>query len=254
MTWFEVVAILLAGVAAGTINTVVGSGTLITFPTLLAFGVPPVTANVSNTIGLVPGSVSGAIGYRRELAGQRSRLLRLASASLLGGTAGAVLLLVLPSAAFDAIVPALIGLGLVLVVTGPWISRRVAARAESRGGLPEHGAWWVWPAVALAGVYGGYFGAAQGVLLVAILGIGVADSLQRHNATKNVLAGLVNAIAAAVFIVVAHVDWAVAGLIAAGSIVGGQIGASVGRRLPPLVLRGVIVVVGVVALVVLLAG
>ncbi|QBR91096.1 sulfite exporter TauE/SafE family protein [Nocardioides euryhalodurans] len=253
MTWFEVVAILLAGVAAGTINTVVGSGTLITFPTLLAFGVPPVTANVSNTIGLVPGSVSGAIGYRRELAGQRSRLLRLASASLLGGTAGAVLLLVLPSAAFDAIVPALIGLGLVLVVTGPWISRRVAARAESRGGLPEHGAWWVWPAVALAGVYGGYFGAAQGVLLVAILGIGVADSLQRHNATKNVLAGLVNAIAAAVFIVVAHVDWAVAGLIAAGSIVGGQIGASVGRRLPPLVLRGVIVVVGVVALVVLLA-
>jgi uncharacterized membrane protein YfcA len=254
VTWFEIAAILLAGVAAGTINTVVGSGTLITFPTLLAFGVPPVTANVSNTIGLVPGSVSGAIGYRKELAGQRGRLLRLGSASLVGGTAGAVLLLVLPSEAFDTVVPVLIGLGVLLVVTGPWISRRVAARAAARGGLPDHGAWWVWPAVALAGVYGGYFGAAQGVLLVAILGIGVADSLQRHNATKNVLAGLVNGVAAAIFIVVADVDWAVAGLIALGSIVGGQLGATVGRRLPPLVLRGVIVVVGVTALVTFLVG
>ena len=252
MTAFEVVAIMLAGVAAGTINTVVGSGTLITFPTLLAFGVLPVTANVSNTVGLVPGSLSGAVGYRAELAGQRTRLLRLGSASLLGGTAGAVLLLVLPSAAFDAVVPVLIGLGVLLVVIGPATSRRVAARAETRGGLPEHGAWWVWPAVALAGVYGGYFGAAQGVLLVAILGIGVADTLQRHTATKNVLALLVNLIAAVVFIAVADVDWAVAGLIAAGSVVGGQLGATVGRRLPPLVLRAVIVVVGVTALVVFL--
>ena len=254
MSWVEIVAILLAGVAAGTINTVVGSGTLVTFPTLLAFGVPPVIANVSNTVGLVPGSISGSIGYRRELSGQWSRLLRLGSASLVGGTAGAVLLLVLPSAAFNAIVPALIGLGVLLVVAGPAISRRVAARAERRGGLPEHGAWWVWPAVALTGVYGGYFGAAQGVLLVAVLGIGIADSLQRHNATKNVLATLVNAIAAVVFILVAEVDWAVAGLIAAGSVVGGQLGATVGRRLPPMVLRAVIVVVGVTALVALLAG
>lgn len=247
------VVILVAGVAAGTINTVVGSGTLITFPTLLAFGVPPVTANVSNTVGLVPGSLSGAVGYRAELAGQRPRLVRLGSAALVGGTAGAVLLLWLPSAAFDAVVPVLIGLGVLLVVIGPTTSRRVAARAEARGGLPEHGAWWVWPAVALAGVYGGYFGAAQGVLLVAILGIGVADSLQRHNATKNVLALLVNGIAAAVFIVVADVDWTVAGLIAAGSIVGGQLGATVGRRLPPAVLRGVIVIVGLTALVIFLA-
>jgi uncharacterized membrane protein YfcA len=254
VTPFEVTAILLAGVAAGTINTVVGSGTLITFPTLLAFGVPPVTANVSNTVGLVPGTLSGAVGYRAELAGQRNRLLRLGSASLIGGTAGAVLLLVLPSAAFDAVVPVLIGLGVLLVIIGPAISRRVAARAEARGGLPDHGAWWVWPAVALAGVYGGYFGAAQGVLLVAILGIGVADSLQRHNATKNVLSLIVNGVAAVVFIAVAEVDWAVAGLIAAGSIVGGQLGATVGRRLPPQVLRGVIVVVGVTALVVFVTG
>jgi uncharacterized membrane protein YfcA len=245
----EVVAVLLAGMAAGTINTVVGSGTLVTFPTLLAFGIPPVTANVSNTIGLTPGSVSGAIGYRAELAGQRSRLIRLGTASLVGGVVGAVLLLVLPSKAFDAIVPVLIVLGCVLVVLGPRIAKRVAARAESRGGLGEHGAWWVWPAVALAGVYGGYFGAAQGVLLMAILGIGVADSMQRHNASKNVLAGLVNGIAAVIFIFVADVNWPVAGLIAIGSVIGGQIGATVGRRLPPTVLRALIVVVGVVAVI-----
>ena len=253
MSWPEAVAILLAGVGAGTINTVVGSGTLITFPTLLAFGVPPVTANVSNTIGLVPGSVSGAIGYRAELAGQRARLMRLGSASLLGGTAGAILLLVLPSEAFDTIVPVLIALGVLLVVVGPVISRRVAERAERNGTtVREHGSWWVWPAVAAAGIYGGYFGAAQGVLLVAVLGIGIADTLQRHNATKNVLAGLVNAVAAVIFILVADVDWLVAGLIAAGSIVGGQLGATVGRRLPPMVLRGVIVVVGLTALVLFL--
>lgn len=244
--------VALAGVAAGTINTVVGSGTLITFPTLLAFGVPPVTANVSNTVGLVPGSVSGVLGYRRELAGQRSRVLRLGSASLLGGVLGALLLLWLPSSAFDAIVPVLIALGVVLVVVGPRVQRAVAARAEGRGGIPDHGVWWVWPAVAFTGVYGGYFGAAQGVLLMAVLGIGVADSMQRHTATKNVLALIVNAVAAVVFITVADIDWVVAGLIAAGSVVGGQIGATVGRRLSPVLLRGVIAVVGVTALVVLL--
>lgn len=251
MSPLEVGAILLAGLAAGTMNTVVGSGTLITFPTLLAFGVPPVTANVSNTVGLVPGSVSGAIGYRAELAGQRSRLLRLGSASFVGGVVGAVLLLWLPSRAFDTIVPALIGLGVLLVILGPSISRRVAARAEHHV-PPEHGAPWVWTTVMLTGVYGGYFGAAQGVLLIAILGIGIADELQRLNATRTVLAAIVNAVAAMVFIVVADVDWAVAGLIASGAIVGGQVGATIGRRLPAPVLRGVIVVVGVTALVVLL--
>jgi uncharacterized protein len=253
MSPLEAVLIALAGVAAGTINTVVGSGTLITFPTLLAFGVPPVTANVSNTVGLVPGSMSGVFGYRRELAGQGARVLRLGTASLLGGVAGALLLLRLPSSAFDAIVPALIALGVVLVLLGPRIQRSVAARAESRGGIPDHGVWWVWPAVAAAGVYGGYFGAAQGVLLMAILGIGVADSMQRHTATKNVLALIVNAVAALVFISVADIDWTVAGLIAIGSVIGGQIGATVGRRLPPVLLRAVIATVGVVALVVLLA-
>jgi uncharacterized protein len=242
--------IFLAGIAAGTINTVVGSGTLITFPTLLAFGVPPVTANVSNTVGLVPGSLSGAIGYRRELGGQLPRLLRLGAASVLGGITGAVLLLVLPDKAFQAIVPVLIGIGLVLVILQPRISRRVAARAESRGvERPEHGAAWVWLLVYVAGVYGGYFGAAQGVLLMAILGVGLTETMQRNNATKNVLAMLVNLVAAVVFIVVADVDWTVAALIAVGAVIGGQIGATVGRRLPAWALRAFIVVVGVVALV-----
>ena len=254
MTGLEIAAVLLAGIAAGTINTVVGSGTLITFPTLLAFGIPPVTANVSNTIGLVPGSISGAIGYRRELVGQRSRVLRLSVASLVGGLTGAVLLLVLPDDAFAAIVPVLILLGCVLVVLQPRISAWVAARHDAAGGLPHHGAWWVWPGVLLTGVYGGYFGAAQGVLLMAVLGIGVDESLQRLNAVKNVLAAIVNGVAGLVFIAVAEVDWRVVALIAVGSVVGAQVGATVGRRLPGGVLRVVIVVVGVVALVSFLLG
>lgn len=243
------VAILLAGCAAGAINTLVGSGTLVTFPTLIAFGVPPVVANVSNTIGLVPGSVSGAIGYRRELAGQRSRLLKLAGASLSGGAAGAVLLLALPDAAFSTIVPVLIGLGLVLVVFQPRISAWVVRRHEASGGLPEHGARWVWPAVFLTGVYGGYFGAAQGVLLMAVLGIGIDETLQRLNGAKNVLAALVNGVAGLIFIVVADVDWTIVALIAVGAVIGGQLGATWGRRLPAAGLRAFIVVVGVTALV-----
>jgi uncharacterized protein len=250
----EALAILLAGVAAGTINTVVGSGTLITFPTLLAFGIPPVTANVSNTVGLVPGSISGAIGYRRELTGQRSRVLRLSVASLIGGLTGGVLLLVLPDDAFAAIVPALILLGCVLVVLQPRISAWVAARHEATGGVPHHGAWWVWPGVLITGVYGGYFGAAQGVLLMAVLGTGVDESLQRLNAVKNVLAAIVNGVAGLLFIAVADVDWRVVALIAVGSTVGAQIGATVGRRLPGGVLRVFIVVVGVVALASFLLG
>lgn len=256
MTWMEAVAILLAGMAAGTINTVVGSGTLITFPTLIAFGVPPVTANISNAIGLVPGSVSGAVGYRRELAGQRDRVLRLASATLIGATAGAVLLLVLPSAAFNAIVPALILLGLVLVVLQPRISRAVAARHEHLGGLPEDGARWVWPSILGVGVYCGYFGAAQGVLCMAVLGSGIDDSLQRLNAVKNVLAALGNGVAGLVFVLAAfgEVDWTVVALVAAGATVGGQLGATWGRRLPAPALRALIVVVGSVALLSFLVG
>ncbi len=142
--------------------------------------------------------------------------------------------------------PALIVVGLLLVVLQPRISAWVDRRhAGARG---EFGPWWVWPAVFGTGVYGGYFGAAQGVILMGLLGIGIADTLQRLNGLKNVLAGLVNGVAGLIFLVVADVDWTVVGLIAAGSIVGGQLGATVGRRLSPIVLRVVIVVVGLVAL------
>lgn len=243
--------VLLAGVWAGGINTLVGSGTLISFPTLLAFGVPPVTANVSNSIGLVPGSVSGAIGYRRELAGQWDRVRRLAVGTTLGGLTGAILLLAAPGA-FEAVVPVLVALGLVLVVLQPRISAAVKRRHERTGGLPRHGAAWVWPAVALIGVYGGYFGAAQGVLLMAVLGSGIAEPLQRLNGIKNVLSALVNAVSGLLFAFVAPVDWTIVALIAVGSTLGGLLAARYGRRLPDRVLRAVIVVVGTAALVRLL--
>lgn len=252
MTLWEAVAVLVAGVWAGTINTIVGSGTLITFPTLLAVGVPPVVANVSNNIGLVPGAASGLWGYRRELAGQRARVVRLVPASLVGALLGATLLLVLPESAFGRVVPGLILLGVVLVIFQPRIGAWVARRHEALGERPPHGVWWVPALVFLTGVYGGYFGAAQGVLLMAILGIGIAEHLQRLNAVKNALSMVVNAVAAVVFIAVTTVDWTVVALIAAGSTVGGLIGARVGRRLPAAVLRAVIAVVGVVAVVTLL--
>ena len=314
MPFLQALAIFAAGLAAGTINTVVGSGTLITFPTLLAFGYPPVLANVSNNVGLVPGVASGVHGYRAELEGQRRRIIRLGSASACGGLVGAILLLVLPAEAFKAIVPALIGVAVVMVLIQPrlarWMARRQLARSAGRAGdgdltaqadggdagprppadaghgtggasgangngaagrpgaatavgvLPATdvsrsveaiGGPVLWFFVFCAGVYGGYFGAAQGVLLIGMLGIAFTDSLQRINAVKNVLAGLVNGVAAVVFIALTHIDWGVAGLIAAGSIIGGQVGARVGRRLPPWGLRLLIVCVGVAALVKLLA-
>ncbi|HEU5426986.1 MAG TPA: sulfite exporter TauE/SafE family protein [Actinocrinis sp.] len=255
----EVVALLAAGLAAGTINTVVGSGTLITFPTLLAFGYSPVLANVTNTVGLVPGVISGVHGYRKELTGQRSRLLLLGSACVLGGVTGAILLLTLPAGAFKAIVPALIGVALVLVVAQPALARWVALRQAARGGRGEAGRATasggpvLWALVFGTGVYGGYFGAAQGVILIGLLGIAFTDTLQRLNAAKNVLAALVNGVAAVIFIFSTHIAWGAAGLIAAGSVLGGQLGARIGRKLPPAALRGVIVCVGVIALVRLLA-
>jgi uncharacterized protein len=255
ITAVEALAIFGAGLAAGTINTVVGSGTLITFPTLLGFGFPPVLANVSNNVGLVPGVLSGIHGYRKELRGQRARMLRLGSASLLGGLVGAILLLVLPQSAFKAIVPALIALALIMVVGQPWLAKKVAARQKAReeGAENQVGGPVLWVLVFLMGIYGGYFGAAQGILLLGLLGITFSDNLQRINAVKNVLACVVNAVAAVVFIAATHIDWAAAGLIAAGSVIGGQIGARVGRRLPPWALRALIVCVGVAALIRLLA-
>lgn len=239
----EIVAILAAAIAAGAINAVVGSGSLITFPTLLALGFPPVLANVSNKIGLVPGNVSGAYGYRRELAGQRARLLRLGVASCAGGLAGAVALLALPGSVFDLVVPALIIAACVLVVLQPKLSAWVAARGRERD---DHGGPLLAAGVFLAGAYGGYFGAAQGVLLIGLLGVFLTEGLQRINAGKNVLVAIVNGTAAVVFVIFAHVAWLVVGLVAAGSTVGGLIGAQFGRHLPPTILRIIIVVIGVI--------
>jgi uncharacterized membrane protein YfcA len=240
----DALAILAAGLAAGAINAVVGSGTLITFPVLIALGYQPLIANVSNNIGLVPGAVAGMYGYRRELEGQRARAIRLGVFSVAGGIAGATLLLVLPASAFDAIVPILIAVALVLVVAQPRIERALAHRPEPKG---EHGIA-LRAAMAGSGVYGGYFGAGQGILLMGILGIGLRDTLQRLNGLKNVLAGLVNAVAGVIFVFAADVDWGVAGLIAAGSIAGALLGSHYGRRLDPNVLRVLIVVVGLTAI------
>ena len=250
MSALEILAILAAGFAAGTINVVVGSGTLITFPVLLAFGFAPVTANVSNSLGLAPGALTGAFGYRRELEGQWRRSLRLACGTFVGAITGAILLLVLPASAFKAIVPVFIVVALVLVVAQPRISERLARRA-ARERRPAHEAGpLLMLAVLVAGVYGGYFGAAQGILLIAILSIGLDESLQRVNAVKNMLAGLANLVSGIVFAIAApHLDWAVAGLLAVASISGGAIGARYGRRLPPAALRALIVAVGIVAIV-----
>ncbi|MDQ6746289.1 MAG: sulfite exporter TauE/SafE family protein [Actinomycetota bacterium] len=247
MTPLHALAIFAAGVLAGTINTVVGSGTLFTFPVLLALGYAPVTANVSNTIGLVPGSVAGAIGYRRELRGQGARTVRLAAASLLGGTVGAILLLTLPAAAFKAIVPVFIVLALALILAQPRMTRALDRRRTRA--RPPAGGVAALVGVLVSGVYGGYFGAAQGILLLAILGLALEEELQRINALKVVLAGLVNLVAGLLFVFAARVAWDAALLIAAGSTIGGLAGARAGRRLSPRVLRAVIVVVGTLAIV-----
>ena len=240
MTPWAALAIFAAGLAAGTVNVIVGSGSLITFPTLLALGYPPVLANVSNSVGLVPGSVSAVVAYRRELASQRTRMLTLGSASLAGGLTGAVLLLALPHSVFKAVVPALVLTATVLMAVQP----RVTAWLASRGERHVHGGAPLLVGVFLTGIYGGYFGAAQGVILISLLAIFIDDDLQRLNGTKNALALIVNGVAGVVFVLDAHVSWSVAVLIAAGSIIGGQLGGHYGRRLPPAVLRACVVVVG----------
>jgi uncharacterized membrane protein YfcA len=247
--WYEVIALLAAGMAAGTINTIVGAGTLITFPTLLFFGFPPLVANVSNTIGLVAGGITGIHGYRRELVGQGDVLRRLMPLSFLGAVTGAVLLLWLPASAFDAIVPVLIAVSLLLVLLGPRLQAWAAARH------PDHDSTGrrllLMTGVFATGVYGGYFGAAQGVLMVGIMSALMAISLQRINGLKNVLSTVVNVVAALTFIIVAPelIDWSVAALLAVGALAGGYVGARTGRRLSPAMLRGLIVVVGVAAIV-----
>lgn len=248
------VLIGMAGFGAGAINALVGSGTLITFPTLVALGYPPVVATMSNAVGLVAGSASGTWGYRAELGGQWDRLRWQIPASLAGAALGAFLLLHLPARVFIQVVPVLLVLALALVVTGPRIQSWARRRAEEAGRSAEH----VTPArmaVLVLGtfavaVYGGYFTAAQGILLVGVMGALLPESMQRMNAVKNLTTLLVNIVAALGYALAApdRISWPVAGLIAAGSLIGGSIGARYGRRLSPNALRATIVVVGLVGL------
>jgi uncharacterized protein len=247
VTGLEAVGVAAAGLAAGMINAIVGSGSLITFPTLLAVGLPAVQANVSNTVGLVPGSVSGAVGYRRELVDQWRRVVQLLPAAVLGGLAGGALLLAVPGA-FRDVVPVLILLSVVLVLVQP----RVARWRASRGIVVEHPGPLLHTGLFFTAVYGGYFGAAQGVILLALLGLTLDDDLQRLNGVKNVLAAVVNAVAAVYFVVGTDVHWTAALVLVAASIVGGLLGATVGRRIPANALRILIAVVGTAVAVTLL--
>ena len=245
----QAIAIMAAGLVAGTLNAIVGSGSLITFPTLLAFGYAPVDANVTNTVGLVPGSLSGAVGYRRELSGQKARAIRLGIVAGAGGLTGGILLRAFPGA-FAAIVPILIAIALVLVAVGPRLSKALAQHRH-----PEaHNSWPLSVTMFGSAVYGGYFGAGQGIIMIALLTIFLPDSIQRLNGLKNILAVIVNGVAAILFALVAPVHWDVALLIAVGSIIGGQIGATVGRRLPAPLLRAAIICVGLAAEAKLLLG
>ncbi|MEH3156638.1 MAG: sulfite exporter TauE/SafE family protein [Gordonia paraffinivorans] len=254
MSAVEAVVVLVAGIGAGAINAVVGSGTLVTFPTLVAFGYPPQIATMSNAIGLVAGGVSGTWGYRRELRGQGRRLAWQAPASFVGALIGAWLLLHLPPSVFEAVVPVLLVAALVLLVLQPriqgWVRSRSDGAALAAGHITRTRTVVLTVATFAVGVYGGYFTAAQGILLMAAMGVILPESMQRMNAAKNLLSLVVNVVAAVAFTVVAYdrISWAAAGLIAVGSLVGGALGARYGRRLSPTALRAVIVVVGVIGL------
>ncbi len=238
MDALQIVVMILAGAGAGLINTVVGSGSLVTYPVMVMFGLPPVSANIANTVGLVPGSIAGSWGYRRELAALRPLLLRLGAVAVVGALIGAFLLTRLPSSVFSAVVPFLILFAALLVAFQP----RIAAAMK-----PVEGTRWrpLLVVVLLASIYGGYFSAAQGIILLGVLGLYLKVGLQEQNGLKNLLQTLVNIVAAIFFIVSGHIDWAYAGCIAVGSVVGALAGAWVARRLPAKFFRIFIVVFGV---------
>ena len=247
VTPLHATVILAAGFAAGGMNAVVGAGTLITFPALLAIGIPPVTANVTNTLGLVPGSFAGAYGYRDQLGAIRHLLRQVALPATAGGLTGACLLLVLPARTFEAVVPVLLLVAAALVAIQPWLARRLSPRRASTGtdpGAEPHADPWLLVAVYLGGIYGGYFGAAQGVVLLALFGV-VLGGMQAANGVKNVIAALVNGAAALLFAFVAHPDWVAVGVLAMGSTLGGTVGGRYGRTLPDAVLRAFVVLLAV---------
>ncbi len=222
-----------AGLVAGTVNTIAGAGSLLTFPTLLALGLPPLSANVTNSIGLIPGSASGALGMREELRGQRALLVRLCAWAAAGALLGA---LALPSAAFDVVVPVLVAAAGLLVLAQPLVVR-LAGRTDG------HTSRATGPGIGAVAIYSGYFGAAQGVMLIGALGVLTTQSLARINALKNVIAVAANGAAGTVYAFVAPVDWTAALVLAVGSTVGGPLGAVLARRIPAGPLRWGIAVV-----------
>jgi uncharacterized membrane protein YfcA len=239
-----------AGLLAGAVNAVAGGGTLLSFPALLAVGVPPVTANITSSVGLLTGYAGGSVAYRRELTGQGRRLRALLPAALAGGVAGAVLLLLTPQDTFRAIVPYLVLLSCALLAAQPRLAR--ALGGHERGSVEVH--WAARAGVGLGAVYGSYFGAGLGVLLLAVLGILVADELQRLNALKGLLSLVVNVVGVVVFLVSAQVSWGYAALLAVTAYLGGTLGVSVARRLSPALMRAAVVTLGVVVAVVLLVS
>jgi uncharacterized protein len=246
----QVLAVLAAGFGAGVVLASVGAGSLVSFPILLAVGIPPLVANTSKCVGLVPGGLSGSWGYRRELAPVRSLVVRVALTSAAGALLGAAVLLVLPSTAFDAVVPVLVLVAATLVGVQPLVSRALVRRAARRGVVDrpdrvEMGSG-LTTVSSVIGVYGGYFGAAQGVMLMACLALGLDLPLQVVNGLKNVAVLSANVAATVVFVVVGPLDWAVVALVALGSLAGGWLGAHVGRRLPAALFRTLVVTFGYV--------
>ena len=248
MSGAEVFAVLAAGLGAGVLTSTVGVATLLSFPVLIAVGLPPVVANVSNTVGLAPGSLSGSWGYRRELREQPRTTAAVLATCAVGAVAGAVLLLRLPAGVFEAVVPWLILFTCLLVGAQPRISARLRSRHGDEAPDPRTSMSPVTRLFAtLTGVYGGYFGAGSGVMMMAVLGLGLDLEFRVVNALKTLAVMACNVVSGLIFVAVADLDWAVVGLLAAGSVVGGYVGSHLGRVLPAPVLRTAIVVMGVVA-------
>lgn len=233
-----------AGFIAGAVNAVAGGGSLVSFPALVASGLPPLDANVTNTVAVWPGYIGSTGAYRRELSGQRDRLLRLAVTAMVGALAGAVVLLLAPPEVFDAIVPALILAGSALLLVQPRVAAMVRRRSTDtrrvRDALQLHSA------VFVAGAYGAYFGGGLGVILLAVLGIFIADHLQRINALKTALSALINTVALAAFALFGPVDWLSVVIVAPAALAGGYAGGRVARVLSPGVLRLTVVGFGVI--------
>ena len=238
-----------AGLLAGGVNAVAGGGSLISFPALLVAGYPAVTANVTNTVALFPGYAGSVAGGRPELVGQSSRVRVIGLLSVAGGVAGAVLLLTTPSDVFRAVVPFLILMACGLLLTQPWLAKQVQKRTVS--GASEFSPTLLLGTL-LAAVYGAYFGAGLGVMLLGVLGIFLAEPLRRVNALKNVLSLVINAVALIAFGLFGPVAWEAVLVIALASLAGGYLGARVASRIPSALLRGAVVVYGVVVSVVLL--